>query len=212
MFCQKCQMHLPEESKFCLHCGKQTATDEDVVRRRIIAVITVLGVCAAIFITVAALPPILKGLTQKPPADAAARFTPSTPVFSPTPTPTPYWQTKNYQIESHAVALDVGQMWWQPLFVKEEWRNARLVGRFTAQGGSRDDVYACVTDEDGLANLKNNLAHNVWYESGRVTVNTINARLPYGRSYFVLKNKYAWFTNRAITFDLKIEYERLVYP
>jgi len=52
----------------------------------------------------------------------------------------------------------------------------------------------------------------VWYESGRVTVDTINVRLPAGRSYFVLKNRYAWVTNRAVTFDLKVEYERLVYP
>jgi hypothetical protein len=103
-------------------------------------------------------------------------------------------------------------MWWHPLDVKEDWRNARLVGRFKTQGGLRDDIYACVTDKDGLENLKSGLSHNTWYESGRVSVDTINAQLPAGRSYFVLKNKYAWLTNRAVSFDLKVEYERLVSP
>src|SRR5262245_1203802 len=37
------------------------------------------------------------------------------------------------------------------------------------------------------------------------------AQLPVGRSYFVLKNRYALLTNRFVTFDLKIKYERLIY-
>jgi len=209
MFCQQCGKLLPEQSRACEHCGHNHESHRISNKALLLAAIAALisGVCLVVSFLPRSYPSKAEG--SPTPARASEAEAPQSP---PEPTPTPYWKTENYRIKSHAVALGVGQMWWHPLDVKEDWRNARLVGRFKTQGGLRDDIYACVTDKDGLENLKSDLSHNTWYESGRVTVDTINAPLPAGRSYFVLKNKYAWLTNRAVSFDLKVEYERLVSP
>jgi len=210
MFCQQCGKLLPEQSRDCEHCGhnhKSPRISNKAILLAAIAALISVGTALLNFLPSRSGPSKVEGAPT--PIRASEAEAPQAP---PEPTPTPYWKTENYRIKSHAVALDVGQMWWYPLDVEEDWRNARLVGRFKTQGGLRDDIYACVTDKDGLENLKNDLRYNIWYESGRVTVDTINARLPVGRSYFVLKNKYAWLTNRAVSFDLKVEYERLVSP
>ncbi|MBO0859708.1 MAG: hypothetical protein J2P21_14715 [Chloracidobacterium sp.] len=193
---------MPGQSGACEHCGY------NIERPRISNKALLLAAIAALISVGAALLDFLPARSGSSIRASGAEA----PHATPEPTPTPYWKTESYQIKSHAVSLDVGQMWWQSLDVKEDWRNARLVGRFKTKGGLRDDIYACVTDKDGLENLKSGLSHKTWYESGRVTVDTINASLPAGRSYFALKNQYAWLTNRTVTFDLKVEYERLVFP
>lgn len=172
-----------------------------------VTIVAVIFACAVIALIGL---PVLADLIYKPvtPINAAIPLPRSTLA----PKPTPYWKTETWQIEQRAVALAPGQTWAHPLWINPEWRNARLVGRFTAQGGSGNDVYACVTNGDGLTNLRNGHPAKVWYESGRVTVDTINQTLPDGHTYFVLSNKFSIFANKAVTLDLKIEYERLVYP
>ena len=207
---------------FCIQCGKQVVSDSgeaetEAARERnrtqnIIVIVVILGICAiAALLAVEA----RNAQNQKMRAEMFAvkpSGSYSHPLITPTPRPTPYWKSESYQIKRQAIALAPGQFWWQPLRVEEHWRGARLVGRFTAQGGSGNDIYACVTDEDGLTNLKNNHGYKVWYKSGKVTVDTINALLPTGQSYFVLSNKFSVFAHKSVMLDLRVEYERLVQP
>lgn len=181
--------------------------------KKTIAIIAATAACSLIaFAGLLSFAPILKDLARQP-AKALTEIKPSLPLSTPTPKPTPYWKTETWQIETNAIALAPGQLWSHPLWVNPEWRNARLVGRFQAQGGGGNDVYACVTDSDGLTNFKNGHAFNVWYQTqGPVTVATIGANLPHGDSWLVFSNKFSIFANKAVTLDLKIEYERLVYP
>jgi predicted nucleic acid-binding Zn ribbon protein len=209
MFCQQCGKLLPERSRACEHCGYNHESPRISNNALLLAAIAAL--ISGVGVVVSFLPRSYPSKAEGGPKPVIASEA-EAPQATPAPKPTPYWKTENYRIKSHAVALNVGQMWSHPLDVEKDWRNARLVGRFKTQGGLRDDIYACVTDKDGLVNLKSGLAHTVWYESGRVTVDTINVSLPVGRSYFVLMNRYAWLTNRTVTFDLKVEYERLVNP
>lgn len=180
--------------------------------KKTIAIIAATMVCSFIaFAGLLSFAPILKDLARQP-AKALTEIKPSLPLSTPTPKPTPYWKTETWQIETHAAILAPGQVWQHPLWVNPEWRNARLIGRFSAQGGSGNDIYACVTDGDGLTNLRNGHGCKVWYESGKVTVDTVNAALPSGQSFFVFSNRFSLFANKAVTLDLKIRYERLVYP
>lgn len=158
----------------------------------------------------ASLAPTIKNLGRRPVVSSGIDS--SLLRGNPTPQATPYWKPETWEVETKAVALAPGQVYALPLWVNPEWRNARLIGRFQAQGGSGNDIYACVTDKDGLTNLKNGHAAKIWYESGRMTVDTINAAIPGGLSYFTLSNKFSIFANKAVTFDLRIEYERLVNP
>jgi hypothetical protein len=181
--------------------------------KKTIAIIAATAACSFIaFAGLLSLAPVLKDLTKQP-VKALTEIKLSLPLATPTPKPTPYWKTEIRQIETNAIALGPGRIWTQPLWISPVWRNARLVGRFTAQGGGGNDVYACVTNQDGLINLKNGHGFNTWYQSnGRVTVDTINAALPNGQSYFVLSNAFSIFANKAVTLDLRIEYEHLVSP
>ena len=130
------------------------------------------------------------------------------------PKPTPYWKTESYQIETKALALAPNQMQSIGFVIPDDWRNARLVGNFRAQGGSGNDIEALITDEDGLINKQNNMwaRIKVWYQSGRVTVDTLNVRLPTGKSHLIFENRFSVFSNKAITLNMRIEYERLVEP
>lgn len=180
--------------------------------KKLVAVIALIAALSLlVFAGLSLLAPALKKLTGQP-ATAINQISSALPRFTPTPHPTPYWKSETWEINQKAAALGPGQIYALPLWVNPAWRNARLVGRFQAQGGSGNDIYACVTNQDGFINLKNGHQAKIWYESGRVTVDTINAILPSGHSYFVLSNRFSIFSNKAVTFDLKIEYEQLIYP
>ena len=187
------------------------------VRKGVIA-FAILGVCAGVLVAFAVLPEKLKDRSQRPTAGTGAPVIYSaslpTPTPNPTPKPTPNWKSESYEIDTKAIALQRDQMWWQPLNVKDDWRNARLVGRFTAQGGEKNDIEAIVTDESGLINLRKNHMYQpkVWYMSGRVTEDAINAPLPAGQSYLIFDNRFSVSTQKTVRFELRVEYERLEQP
>lgn len=222
MFCQKCGHHLSDDALFCHQCGcrvslpSQSAPDDATLKRRwatgwgrsLILVVLILA-CA---VGVVRLVSLAAREARRLPPHSEFTFTPAQFTAAPTPQPTPYWKAASVKIRREAIALAPGQYWSQRIEVRDEWRNARLVGRFEAQGGSGNDVSAFVTDDDGLINFKNKHRYDVWYQSGRVTVDTINTPLPVGRSYFVVSNTFSVFAHKSVTFDLSVEYERLVQP
>jgi hypothetical protein len=228
MSCLICGKQLPDGAQFCLQCGEQNFTPYDKadpapprkrVRKGVIA-FAVLGACACFLVAFAVLPEIFKDRSQRPTAATGAPVLSSislpTPAPKPTPDlkPTPSWKAESYEIDTKAVALQSGQLWWQPLQVKNDWRNARLVGTFTAQGGEKNDIEAVVTDENGLVNWRKNPSYQpkAWYMSGPVTEDTINASLPAGQSYLIFNNRFSVPANKTVRFKLRVEYERLAQP
>jgi len=225
VFCQKCGTELPEDAAFCLKCGAEVhpqvfrsgqvanaARDEHRIDKKPDWPLRAAGIFILVLIAVAVIVAVKEKEDQR---KIAAYFADKSRQFAnsrSSPAPTPYWTTGSYKIESQATALAPGHYWYQPIDVNEHWRNARLVGKFTAQGGRGNDVNAFVTNDDGLMNFRNGHRFNQWYESGRVTVDTINARLPAGRSYFVLSNTFSTFAHKSVAFDLRVEYEHLVQP
>lgn len=223
MHCLDCGKQLPEEAIYCLQCGQQNFTPDDNShleiygkrpRKGVIALTAILGVGVCGLIAFAVLPEILKGQSQKPTTVTGAPVAYSTRLPAPTPTPTPFWKAESYAIDTKAVALLPDEMWWQPLHVKNDWRDARLVGKFMAQGGEKNDIEAIVTNEIGLINWRKDQLYQpkIWYTSGRVTEDTINAPLPTGQSYFILNNRFPASANKTVRFDLRVEYKRLAQP
>ena len=222
MLCIVCGNQLPEDAQICLQCGEDVSTPNDIaypekngkrVRKGVTALIAILGACACVLVAFVVFRERLKIQSQRPTPVTGAPLVYSSRLPTPTPMPTatPFWKAESYEIDTRAIAVQPDQMWWQPLHVKNDWRNARLVGRFTAQGGEKNDIEAIVTNEDGLINWRKNNLHRpkVWYKSGRVTEDTINAPLPTGQSYFVLNNRFSDFANKTVRFNLRVEYERL---
>jgi hypothetical protein len=180
--------------------------------------LAILGACAGVLVTFAVLPEKLKDRSQRqtPVTGAPVLYSTSLPTPTPTPTPksTPFWKAESYEIDTKAIAVQRNQMWWQPLQVNNDWRNARLIGRFTAQGGEKNDIEAVVTDEDGLINWRKNPMYQpkAWYMSGRVTEDAINAPLPAGQSYLIFDNRFSVSAHKTVRFELRVEYERLAQP
>jgi hypothetical protein len=226
MRCLDCGKQLPEEAFFCLQCGEQNFTPDDNadpekngvrIRKGVIALIAILGVGACVSIALV-VQEILKDRSQTPTTVTGTPVANSTRLPMPTPTPTsiptPFWKAESYAIDTKTVALLPDEMWWRPLHVKNDWRDARLVGKFMAQGGEKNDIEAFVTNEIGMINWRKDQLYQpqVWYKSGRVTEDTINAPLPTGQSYFIFNNRFPVAANKMVRFDLRIEYKRLVQP
>jgi hypothetical protein len=229
-FCINCGGQLTEDARVCLQCGEDVSAPGAVIARPartarrasksaskgVIASAT-LGVCAVVLVTFAVLTQVIKYRSQQPTEVGGApvysgRVSSPTPV--PTPMPTPFWKAESYEIDTKALGLQPGQMWSRPLQVQNDWRNARLVGTFTAQGGERNEIEAMVTNEQGLVKWQQNSSYQpkAWYRSGPVTEDTINATLPAGQSYFIFDNRLTPPANKTIRFNLRVEYERLTQP
>jgi hypothetical protein len=224
MFCINCGGQLTEEARVCLQCGEDVSLPGAIARpekkarqsRKGAITFVILGACAFVLIAFAVLTQILKDSSAKLGDVAGAPVVYSgrqaTPI--PEPIPTPIWKAESYEIDTKALALQPDQMWSHPLQVQNDWRNARLVGTFTAQGGERNDIEAIVTNEEGLIKWRKNYSYQpkAWYRSGPVTEDTINASLPAGQSYFIFDNRLSPSANKTIRFNLRVEYERLAQP
>jgi hypothetical protein len=222
MFCLNCGAQWPEEAKVCLQCGGSVSTPgvitnlpKNAKRSRKGAIAsTILGACAFVLVAFAVLTQVLKDRSQEPAGVGGAPvvYSGRLPTPTPTPIPTPFWKSENYEIDTKAMGLQPGQMWSRPLNVQSDWRNARLVGKFTAEGG--DTIEAAVTNEADLVKWQKNYSYRpkALYNSGRVTEAAINAPLPAGQSYFILDNRFPGAINKTIRFNLRVEYERLAQP
>jgi hypothetical protein len=85
----------------------------------------------------------------------------------------------------------------------------KLQGHFVATGGSGNDIEAYVLTEDGFANWKAGHSANTFYNSGRVTQDTLNVSLPAdaGKYYLLFSNKFSWLTPKGVqTSDMKLTF------
>jgi hypothetical protein len=228
IFCLNCGAQSPEDARVCLQCGEDIPTLDGTEfppknakrarkggRKGAIA-FAILGAFAAILIVFAVLTEILKDRSQKSTEVAGAPVVYSGLMATPTPVPAPtlVWKSESYEIDTKALGLQPNQLWSHPLRVQNDWRNARLVGKFTAQGGEKNEIEAIVTNEEGLIKWQKNSSYQpkAWYRSGPVPEDTINATLPVGQSYFIFDNRLSPPANKTIRFNLRVEYERLAQP
>jgi hypothetical protein len=80
---------------------------------------------------------------------------------------------------------------------------ARVAGRFEANGGSGNDIEAFITDADNFENWKNGHQSRANYQSGRATVGNIELAISRpGTYYLVFNNKFSLLSNKVITSSL----------
>lgn len=83
---------------------------------------------------------------------------------------------------------------------------ATVAGRFRAQGGSGNDIEVYILDEDGFENYRNGHRVQTYYNSGRVTVGTINVALGSGSYYLVFNNSFSTVSNKAVNARVELRY------
>ena len=155
--------------------------------------------------------PLTPTPTPAPPATPTSLATPVSEFTSP-PTPMLIWKPVVFSMPQRTITLSPGAYKVLTMQMPPNTRNVRLVGKFIAQGGSGNDVYVYVTNEDGLINFKNSNSFRQWYASGHVTTDTLNVLLPPEKAYLIISNRGSIFAHKVVEIDFRIEYERLLPP
>ena len=191
MFCPACGKEIPDESRYCLLCGKSPhatvgAAIKSAERKpeqshalRNVAII----VLAAVALFVAARVLLNNGAGGVPGSSASS-----------TPPPEP--------LTPPSFVVKAGQISYFDFTVTG--RAAKVSGRFEATGGSGNDIEAVITDADGFENWKNGHSARVFFQTGKTTIGNITVALRPGTYYLAFNNKFSLLTDKTITGDITL--------
>jgi hypothetical protein len=93
--------------------------------------------------------------------------------------------------------------------ITEEMMKPRIEGTFVASG-ARNDIEVSVLEEIEFMNWQNRHQFQAAYESGRVTTARVRAELPPGTYFVVFNNRFSVLTNKSVTADVKLLYDRVL--
>jgi hypothetical protein len=84
----------------------------------------------------------------------------------------------------------------------------QLHGNFTASGGLTNDIEVFLLSSDDFVNWQNRHPARSLYNSGKVTVGTLNVNLPSdaGTYYLVFNNRFSLLTQRSVLVDAALTY------
>jgi hypothetical protein len=109
-------------------------------------------------------------------------------------------QSSSGSIVSDSFAVPAGTM--------KSWRlteptgmSGRVVGHFQAQGGSGNDIQAAITDQ----NAARGGSGRSWYDSGKVTSDSIDVQLGPGTYYLIFSNRFSAFSSKSVTADINMK-------
>ena len=128
----------------------------------------------------------------------------------PPPPPPPRIVHHSDALVSGAFAIGSGEVKRIPILVTKDMSNVKLVGRFQASGGTRDDIEVILFgNPDDFTNWKSGNDSRAIYQSGRTTVANIDVSLGTPATYdLVFSNRHAILLRRDITADVKLEYDQ----
>jgi hypothetical protein len=194
MFCPSCGKEIPDDSRYCLGCGKSLGAmfstskpiddeedeeDEEPERKShsgrniLIGFIVLLGLYLGVMAVSHANNVRIPGITTR-----------TEPITPP-----------NF-------IVNAGTYYYFGFTVDGA---ALVAGRFEANGGSGNDIEAFITDADNFENWKNGHQSRVNYQSGRATVGNIElATSRPGTYYLVFNNRFSLLSNKAITSSINL--------
>lgn len=112
-------------------------------------------------------------------------------------------------IASGALAIAAGNYSWYTFTVPPGARAVTVTGRFTATGGSGNDIMAYVLDQDSFTNFQNRHPVGTLYNSGKITTGQILAGpLGAGVYYLVFDNRYSAMTPKAVQVAAQLNYSQ----
>jgi hypothetical protein len=84
--------------------------------------------------------------------------------------------------------------------------SGRVTGRFEATGGTGNDIEAAIMTADEFENWKNGHQARVFYQSGKVTVGTVNTVLAPGTYILAFNNRFSMLTAKNISSTLVVNH------
>lgn len=215
MFCRFCGTGLPHDSTFCQSCGKSLATNStssDTGAAPALAPIQPPApqptgnkkqnpIVAGVLVLILVLVVIWWAANKQDSASTSAGFRPLT---SSVPQP----QLHRVTIGSGAITVRAAGYSYFTLIVPSDANNVRLQGRFTASGGSGNDIEVFLLSDSQYTNWQNGHSTPTFYNSGKVTVNDVNVVLPNdaGTYYLVFNNKFSLLSPKAVEEHLALTY------
>lgn len=117
-------------------------------------------------------------------------------------------QQRTTTIKNPALHINALSFGYFKLIVPSGATSVLLHGNFTASGGLSNDVEAFVMTEDDFVNWQNGHSAKTFYNSGKVTVGTINLNLPAdaGTYYLIFSNRSSLLTQRNVLVDAALTY------
>jgi hypothetical protein len=215
MFCRFCGTTLPDDSTFCQSCGKSLATNSTssgaaaapalapiqppapqptANKKQNPIVARVLGLILVLLV-------IWWAVNKQDSSNTSAGFRPSTPsILQP--------QLHRVTIGSGALTVNASTYAYFTLNVPSGANNVRLQGRFSATGGSGNDIEVFLLSDSQYTNWQNGHSTPTFYNSGKVTVNDLNVVLPNdaGTYYLVFNNKFSLLSPKAVEERLSLTY------
>lgn len=212
MFCPKCGTEHPDDSQFCRKCGQglavvasatgtaaavaparipETKPQEKPGRKLVRTPFAIAGVLLLLFIVYG--------------YNASQRTNPN-------PNANPIDRIVKQQ---HTTTLSNPQLLVNPLNfayfkldVPAGASSVLLHGDFTASGGLGNDIEVFLLPESDFVNWQNGHNAKTFYNSGKVTIGTINVNLPaaQGTYYLVFNNKYSLLARKSIRVDAALTF------
>jgi hypothetical protein len=208
VFCSKCGTETSDDSQFCRKCGKGMAVS-----------VTSSGAGAAVAPARIPDPPKPKPLVRAPFViagglllllliygyNASQRANPNPAV---NPIDRMVKQQHAVTVKNPDLHINALNFAYFKLDVPAGATGVNLHGNFTASGGLTNDVEVFVLSADDFVNWQNRHEAKTFYNSGKVTVGTINVNLPAaaGTYYLVFNNRFAILAPKTVLVDAALTY------
>ena len=227
MFCTECGSQVSDGTKFCHQCGKAIGTSTAVTgasagtavqmspeSRPINSPSTPIqktswnSRTAFLLILLGVLGWLLYSVTHQNQPQIKRAFS------IPAPVSTPVTEPVTVSLGEKAFTIPAGRYMYFKFTIPPRSSAIEMTGRFEATGGSGNDVEVVVLNEDEFTNWQNHHSVPTYYNSGKVTVGTLQSRLPStsaGESttyYLIFNNAFSVFSNKAVSTDITLHYDR----
>jgi hypothetical protein len=209
MTCPKCKSEQPDTAKFCSQCAEPLPEHggKTVVVQKTNPLPWVLLLLAVLVILAMVARHNLNHAERQKEAlqRAAVGPQPRSQIQQPVPQPQPHY----IPITNGAATVAASSYAWYTFVVPPNADIVAINGRFTATGGSGNDILCYILDDDGLVNFKNGHTVRTYYNSGKVTTAQIGAaNLLSGTYYLVLDNRYSLITPKAVQINAVLSYRQ----
>lgn len=117
-------------------------------------------------------------------------------------------QERSATVVNGVITVKAGGYHDYPVRVNDGMDGARLSGRFSASGGSGNDIVVLVLDQDAFVNWANGHGTSALYSSGQTTTGSVSARLSEPGTYHVVfSNRFSTITSKDVTAEVNLKYE-----
>jgi zinc-ribbon domain len=198
MYCPSCGKDIPDGSTFCLQCGKPISS-VPAEAKKTYSLETIWKIFAALVVIIGAI--FIFAYISQHNRQAGS----TNPVNAILRLPL---RLHRVTIGTGALTVAADSFSYYTLPVPPSASQVSLQGHLSATGGSGNDIELYVMDEDAFTNWKNGHATRTIYNSGKITVVSLNVTLPSGAGtyYLIFNNKFSLLTPKAVQEDITLTY------